>query len=202
MGLRRRSGLRFVIEVVAIVLAALVAGLLHLDAWAIAATVAVVWLLAALVEYSLAHQRRRGKRPAPERAEPAAQAPEAAPVLPAAPEPQPEPLASEGVRVIRRDEPVVAVEAPPEPEPVPEPVPEAEPEPEPEPEPVAAVPPEPRQWNIWDLERALKEGSGASEDAGFLLLYLRDFADAEGLLPLDFDGLVRESFGDALGALA
>ena len=61
---------------------------------------------------------------------------------------------------------------------------------------------EPRRWSVWDLERALREGSGASEEAEYMLLYLRDFADAEGLLPIDFDGLVRESFGDALAALA
>ncbi len=29
-------------------------------------------------------------------------------------------------------------------------------------------------------------------------MYLRDFAGADGLLPLDFDGLVRDSFGDLL----
>ena len=29
-----------------------------------------------------------------------------------------------------------------------------------------------------------------------MLLYLRDFASADGKLPIDFDPLVREAFGD------
>ena len=33
-----------------------------------------------------------------------------------------------------------------------------------------------------------------------LLVYLRDFASPEGVLPTDFDALVRESFGDLLAA--
>jgi hypothetical protein len=31
-------------------------------------------------------------------------------------------------------------------------------------------------------------------------MYLREFADADGMLPVDFDGLVRDSFGDLVGA--
>ena len=111
------------------------------------------------------------------------------------------------------------------PDPVPEPVPERpqltavpEPEPEPEPEPVPVVPepvPEPstvvpigvgagpRQWNLWDLERLTREHSGddvaQDEERQFLLMYLREFADSAGLLPLDFDGLVRDSFGELVG---
>jgi hypothetical protein len=222
MGLLNRPGLRLAIEAVAIVLAALVTGLLHLDAWGIAAAVAVVWVAAAIIEYSLGHRNQGRRRPArPQRA------PEPEPEREPAPTQEPEaaPLASEGVRVIRRVQPEpVAVQpaaappaapepAPPEPvveaepEPTPEPEPEPEPQPEPEPAPpapvpAAAIPAEPRRWSIWDLERALREGTGASEEAEFMLLYLRDFADAEGLLPIDFDGLVRESFGDALAAVA
>lgn len=220
MGLLHRPGLRLAIEAVAIVLAALVSGLLHLDAWAIAAAVAVVWVLAAIIEYSLGHRDQRRRRPA---ARPAPRAAEPQPAVEPEPEPEPEPvpLASEGVRVIRRAQPApvpvqpepepepeaVAVQPQPEPEPEPvaaepEPQPEPEPEPEPAPAPAAVIPAEPRRWSIWDLERALREGSGASEEAEYMLLYLRDFADAEGLLPLDFDGLVRESFGDALAAVA
>ena len=90
------------------------------------------------------------------------------------------------------------------------PVPEPEPEPEPVyvPEPVSAVAQvvpigatqAPRQWNIWDLEQLARDhGSDddpiAAEERTFLLLYLRDFAGADGLLPIDFDDLVRQSFG-------
>jgi hypothetical protein len=62
----------------------------------------------------------------------------------------------------------------------------------------------PRRWNLWDLERLTREASGEdvarNEERTFLLMYLREFADADGLLPVDFDGLVRDSFGDLVGA--
>jgi hypothetical protein len=38
------------------------------------------------------------------------------------------------------------------------------------------------------------------EERSFLLMYLRDFAGADGVLPVDFDALVRDSFGDLVGA--
>ena len=129
----------------------------------------------------------------------------------------PEPVVEEQrVRVIRAEpapEPrpvAVAVEAAHEhePEPVPEPprlapVPLPVPEPEPEPElpPAAAVIRigGPRQWDVWDLERVAREHSGgdpiADEERTFLLMYLRDFAGPDGLLAVDFDDLVRQSFG-------
>ena len=119
------------------------------------------------------------------------------------PPPQPEPVP------LPEPEPDPAPLPAPEPEPVPEPprlapVPEPEPEPEPELPPAAAVIPipvstAPRQWNVWDLERLARENSGgdpiADEERTFLLMYLRDFAGADGLLPVDFDDLVRQSFG-------
>jgi hypothetical protein len=120
---------------------------------------------------------------------------------------------SDHVRVLRPAEP--------EPEPVAEyPQLVAVPEPEPEPVPIAPAPPEPvrqpstvvpigvaagpRQWNLWDLERLTREHTGSDvaqdEERQFLLMYLREFADTAGLLPLDFDGLVRDSFGELVGA--
>ncbi|HEY2073118.1 MAG TPA: hypothetical protein VGG88_06045 [Gaiellaceae bacterium] len=132
------------------------------------------------------------------RAEPEPEpAPEPVPVLAAAPEPEPEP----------EPEPVpappvlAAVPAPPPVTVVPEP------EPEPEPVPAAAVIRigGPRQWNVWDLERVAREHSGgdpvADEERTFLLLYLRDFAGPDGLLPVDFDDLVRQSFGGLVANL-
>jgi hypothetical protein len=121
---------------------------------------------------------------------------------------------------------VVSVEPEPEPEPEPEsepepgpepvrvlqPVPDLEPEPEPEPEPVPVattvvpigVSALPRQWNLWDLERLTREASGSDmtldEERSFLLMYLRDFAGPDGELPIDFDGLVRDTFGELVGA--
>ena len=98
----------------------------------------------------------------------------------------------------------------PAPEPEPEPEPEQEPEPEPELPPAAVVlarspgPDGPREWNLWDLERIARDGAGADvardEERSFLLMYLRQFAGPDGLLPSDFDALVRDSFGDLLGA--
>ena len=38
------------------------------------------------------------------------------------------------------------------------------------------------------------------EERQFLLMYLREFADSDGMLPIDFDNLVRDSFGELVGA--
>ena len=127
--------------------------------------------------------------------------PEHVRVLPVAPPPEPVP---EPVPVAVERPPLVAV---PEPEPLPEPEPERLPEPA-----VAAVAtvvpigvgPGPQRWNLWDLERLTREQSGGDaerdEERTFLLMYLREFAGPDGLLPVDFDGLVRDSFGDLVGA--
>ncbi len=126
-------------------------------------------------------------------------------------EPQPSPPAPEQSAAVTPEEP--APPAAPEPEPTPEParpplasVPELPPEPAAEPaEPAAQVVPigvgaGPRQWNVWDLEHVARESAGEDlardEERTFLLLYLREFADPSGMLPVDFDGLVRDSFGE------
>jgi hypothetical protein len=58
----------------------------------------------------------------------------------------------------------------------------------------------PRMWNLWDLERQARETAGADtardEERSFLLMYLREFAAADGVLPAEFDPLVRETFAD------
>ncbi len=63
---------------------------------------------------------------------------------------------------------------------------------------------EPRRWNLWDLERLSREHQDGEairdEERTFLLLDLREFAGPDGLLPVDFDGLVRDSFGDLVGS--
>jgi hypothetical protein len=124
-------------------------------------------------------------------------------VLPRQPEPDPEPAAEPVERV-----PLVAVpELEPEP-PMPAPTPVQPVQPV---QPVAAstvvpigVGSAPRQWNLWDLERLTRDASGEDaardEERTFLLMYLREFAGADGLLPVDFDGLVRDSFGDLVGS--
>jgi hypothetical protein len=59
---------------------------------------------------------------------------------------------------------------------------------------------EPRQWNIWELDRLARDGAGVDaardEERALLLLHLREFAGPDGLLPGSFDDLVRESFGE------
>jgi hypothetical protein len=96
----------------------------------------------------------------------------------------------------------VAVAAPPEREPQP-----AEPA-LPAPAPVATlpVPVQPQEWNVWEIERLARERSGADpvrdEEWGFLLVYLREFASPDGLLPTEFDALVRESFGELVAGRA
>ena len=69
----------------------------------------------------------------------------------------------------------------------------------------APVPAGPQQqWNLWNLEQLVRAGSGEDaardEERAYLLMYLRDFANPDGMLPADFDDLVRETFGDLIGA--
>lgn len=72
--------------------------------------------------------------------------------------------------------------------------------------PVPPVPPPPppaREWNIWDLQRRAREQAGdASQDEEWsaLFTHLRPYANADGLLPKEFDDLVRESFGQLIEA--
>lgn len=98
---------------------------------------------------------------------------------------------------------------PPSPEPEPEPAPAAvEPSPPRQPQPAPAVQqpaPQPaaREWNLWDLERQAREHAGdaaRSEEWMALFVHLREFASTEGLLPKEFDGLVRESFAELIPA--
>jgi hypothetical protein len=143
------------------------------------------------VESVVVHRPAAPEPPAPE--------PQAVPEPPVpAPVPEPEPAA---------ERPALAAVPELEQEPEPELAPEPPPEPAP-PAPSTVVPigvgAGPRQWNLWDLERLAREDAGSDpqhdEERRFLLLYLRDFADNDGLLPVDFDGLVRESFGELVGA--
>jgi hypothetical protein len=62
----------------------------------------------------------------------------------------------------------------------------------------------PRVWNIWELERLAEELNGdaaAEEERALLLLHLREFAEASGDLPVEFDPLVRDAFGAGLAGL-
>jgi hypothetical protein len=61
---------------------------------------------------------------------------------------------------------------------------------------------QPREWNLWELERLAREASRQQperfEEWSYLFLYLRQYATAEGVLPAEFDGLVRDAFGRLL----
>ena len=61
---------------------------------------------------------------------------------------------------------------------------------------------QPRRWNLWDLERRARMEAGRDplryEEWSYLFVHLRQFATPDGSLPLEFDGLVRESFGELL----
>jgi hypothetical protein len=127
-----------------------------------------------------------------------------APAEPAPPETPPEQPRVAVVAAVPQPEPAVPEPAPVQPQP-PAPAPAA---PEPEPTVVAFTPRSlgvPRQWNLWELERVARDQSGRDserdEERAFLLMYLREFADADGVLPTSFDSIVRESFGDVLDAV-
>src|SRR5207249_12055486 len=72
----------------------------------------------------------------------------------------------------------------------PRPAPEPAAEPEPEPEPAIAYLPvneEPREWNLWELERASRDHASddvaRNEERAYLLMYLREFSWPDGVLP-------------------
>ena len=64
--------------------------------------------------------------------------------------------------------------------------------------------PEPaREWNIWELERRARAQAGDTardQEWAALFMHLRQFANADGVLPKQFDGLVRESFSTLIQA--
>jgi hypothetical protein len=186
----RGFGRRFALEVGFIVAVAIGLAVANLRWPAIVLLMAAAWLLTALVEFVA--WRRRGAAREPIEAVAAPPEPETH-VRVIEPEPvavDPEPVAVEAEPEPEAAEPVLE-ELEPEPEPV-----AVEPEPEPEPEPV-------RVWNIWELDRIAKEApEERREELAYLLVYLRDFASPEGVLSVDFDELVRESFGDLLAAAA
>jgi outer membrane biosynthesis protein TonB len=183
--LRRVFGLRFLVEAAFIALVAALAWYEDVPKPALLAAIAGAWFLVALAEWLLSRREREapaGARHVPGTEPAATDMPPPAQVVPLpAPEPEPPPVA--------------------EPEPEPEPPPAAEPEP------VVTLPAsaEPREWNLWELERVTREAAGADaardEERSFLLMYLREFADPDGMLPVTFDPLVRETFGDVLGTV-
>ncbi len=79
--------------------------------------------------------------------------------------------------------------------------------PPPAPPPPVPQPPPPRpparEWNLWDLERRAREQAGDAardEEWSALFVHLREYANADGVLPKEFDDLVRESFAELIQA--
>jgi hypothetical protein len=216
--MRRVFGPRTVVEAVFLVAVPVIVLVLGQGPWVIVASAAVAYVLVLLFEALLWRNREENGAPraaAPPATAPAVELPETVRVLPApgetppvaaippepaAPEPEPEPATPEPVA----DEPERVLRPLPTPAPAAEPAPVAAvAEPAPTVVPIG-ISSEPRQWNLWDLERLTREHAGTDaardEERSFLLMYLRDFAGPDGQLPIDFDGLVRDSFGDLVGA--
>jgi hypothetical protein len=183
-------GSRFLIEAGFIIAVAVIAGIERLSTWLIIAVVASAWIIVAIVEIVFSEPQPQAPTfvaPAPVRVRPPA------PVeTRREPEPEPEPEAEPSPEPPR----IVAVPTPP-----PEPEPELEPE---RARVVAFIPANdgPREWNLWELERAARDHATddivRNEERSYLLMYLREFAGPDGVLPTDFDGLVRDAFGDVL----
>ena len=202
-------GSRFLIEAGFIIAVAVIAGIERLSTWWIIAVVASAWIIVAIVEIVVWARQVVARRPYPvEPSEPQAEAPaflasppvraRAQPPLETRPEPEPEPQ-SEPEPAPSREPPRMVAVPPPPPEPAPEP------KHEPEPARVVAFIPAndgPREWNLWELERAARDHAtddvARNEERSYLLMYLREFAGPDGILPTDFDGLVRDAFGDVL----
>jgi hypothetical protein len=204
-------GSRFLIEAGFIIAVAVIAGIQRLSTWWIIAVVAGAWIIVAIVEIVVWARQVVVRLPA---VEPSEEQPVAPPFV-----------APPSVRV--REQPAVEMRREPEPEPEPEPEREPEPVSSPVPPRIVAVPPppppepvrepepeparvvafisandSPREWNLWELERAARDHATddvvRNEERSYLLMYLREFAGPDGILPTDFDGLVRDAFGDVL----
>ena len=197
-------GSRFLIEAGFIIAVAVIAGIEQLSTWWIIAVVGAAWILVAIVEIVVWARQMAGRQsaaliepdePAPIIAPPSLSVRVQPPVEPRRePEPSPAP---------RPEPPGIAV-APPPPH---EPERGGEPEREREPETADVVAfisanDGPREWNLWELERAARDHAtddvARNEERSYLLMYLREFAGPDGVLPADFDGLVRDAFGDVL----
>lgn len=115
------------------------------------------------------------------------------------PEPEPEPEPQPEPEPVAAAPPVVEAPTPPPPA-QPSPVPAASVYQEPA---VPAPAPAPREWNIWELERRARAQAGdvaRDEEWTALFVHLRQYANPEGVLPVEFDDLVRESFADLIQA--
>jgi hypothetical protein len=130
--------------------------------------------------------------------------PETAEVIETAPAQQPDTAEPEVVVNERSARALLASGTPPLPAESPKPSRRRPLERRPEParvEPSPAAPTAPaRTWNLWELERAVRvaDDQERQEEWSALFIHLREFANADGDLPVEFDALVRESFAGVL----
>jgi hypothetical protein len=190
--LRGMTIARFLLEAGFLVLVAAAVGLAGLGWVWIALVMFCAWLLVAVVERSESRTGAGRRAAAAEHEHEQEQAAETPP-----PEPAPEPEAEPDPEA----KPALTVAPPPPPR-------ATEPEAPPEPEvvvPLVRRDSTPREWNVWDLEHIASEQEGPNpardEERALLLMSLRQFANASGDLPVDFDPLIREAFGTALDEL-
>jgi outer membrane biosynthesis protein TonB len=192
-----RAG-RYAAEAAVVLLVALGAALVGLAAAAVVALALLTSALVVVLERAYAGEAARVEGG---EVEELSGEPVAAPVP--APEPDPEPE----LAVSRRSARAILATGPPpaEPrvaEPAREPEPERAPEPPPEPVPEPLVAAQEREWSVWALQRIVRDHpeDPRHQEWTALVLSLREFARADGTLPVEFDALVREAFGRLLEA--
>jgi hypothetical protein len=205
MGAAPSAAARRAIEAAFLALVAVGAVLAGLGLVVTVALVAGASVLVAVVERAYTREAGRSATPAPEETAaeeiaPPSHADVAGPEPAAEPgaqrEPEPQPAVSE------RSARAILASGPPPIRESPRPNPEPEPEPVPEPEPQSGLDTgQARKWNVWELQRLVRDrpDDERHEEWAAMLVSLRDFASADGTLPLEFDELVRDSFGELLG---
>ena len=190
------SGVRFAVEAGFVGLVALGASLVGLGTTLIVVLVAVAVALVAVLERAYAREAARAHQQSVSHGAARADAePTPAEALEPESEQAPETEAARGpeLAVSERSARAILASGPP---------PGAEaaspkPEPEPDPEPETAEAGQPREWNLWNLQALVRDRpeDPRHEEWTALVLSLREFASPDGKLPLEFDELVRESFG-------
>lgn len=195
---------RFAAEAGFLILVAVGAALAELRPLAIIILMACVLLLVALIERASSRETGRARARMEELPSPTAsleERPARAHVrrLEAEPKPVQEAPAAVAESPPEPAEPGPAAAAPSRPRFLQRPA-RAAPPPVP---PAPPLPPPARRWNIWDLERRAREQAGDAprdEQWSALFTHLRPYANADGMLPKEFDDLVRESFGQLIEA--
>lgn len=202
MGLRR-APLRFAYEAAFLVAVGVALAAADVELLPFVVVMTVAWVLVATAERMLSRPDVAlpplGRRAPDDSGEPRPVPRTHAPA-PEPPRAEPEPEFDE-----RRGPEPQRLEAVPDPEPEPEPEPEREEADELVPQLQRAAHRRPEGWNLWDLELRAKQVAGdrlRDEEWHALFVSLREFAQPDGTLPPEFDGLVQESFGELIARRA